>query len=104
MDEHIEVGRKYPSIRLSTTYSFGIDDYEFIVAFETDEPSDFLDLVQELRETESSLYTLQDTPLFTCTNMRLEDALDSLGGPAIAVPPAAAGAATSCPGRAPART
>lgn len=84
MDEHITVGRKYPSIRLNTTYSFGIDDYEFIVAFETDEPSDFLDLVQELRETEASRYTLQDTPLFTCANMRLDEALDSLGGPAIA--------------------
>lgn len=84
MDEHIEVGRKYPSIRLNTTYSFGLDDYEFIVAFETDEPSDFLDLVQELRETESSRYTLQDTPLFTCINMRLEESLDALGGPPIA--------------------
>jgi chlorite dismutase/nitrite reductase/ring-hydroxylating ferredoxin subunit len=84
MDEHIDVGRKYPSIRLNTTYSFGLDDYEFIVAFETDEPSDFLDLVQELRETESSRYTLQDTPLFTCINMRLEEALDALGGPPIA--------------------
>ncbi len=84
MDEHIDVGRKYPSVRLNTTYSFGLDDYEFIVAFETDEPSDFLDLVQQLRETESSRYTLQDTPLFTCINMRLEEALDSLGGPAIA--------------------
>jgi chlorite dismutase len=86
MDEHIEVGRKYPSVRLNTTYSFGIDDYEFIVAFETDEPSDFLDLVQELRETESSRYTLQDTPLFTCINMRLEEALDALGGVPIAQP------------------
>jgi len=86
MDEHIVVGRKYPSIRLNTTYSFGIDDYEFIVAFETDEPSDFLDLVQELRETESSKYTLQDTPLFTCINMRLEEAIDALGGPDIAEP------------------
>lgn len=84
MDEHIEVGRKYPSIRLNTTYSFGIDDYEFIVAFETDEPSDFLDLVQDLRETESSRYTLQDTPLFTCINMRLEETLDALGGVPIA--------------------
>ncbi len=84
MDEHIDVGRKYPSVRLNTTYSFGLDDYEFIVAFETDEPSDFLDLVQELRETESSRYTLQDTPLFTCINMRLEEALDALGGPPIA--------------------
>lgn len=84
MDEHIEVGRKYPSVRLNTTYSFGLDDYEFIVAFETDEPSDFLDLVQELRESSVSLYTLQDTPLFTCINMRLDETLDALGGPAIA--------------------
>lgn len=84
MDEHIDVGRKYPSVRLNTTYSFGLDDYEFILAFETDEPSDFLDLVQELRETEASRYTLQDTPLFTCFNMRLDETLDALGGPAIA--------------------
>jgi chlorite dismutase/nitrite reductase/ring-hydroxylating ferredoxin subunit len=84
MDEHITLGRKYPSIKLNTTYSFGIDDYEFIVAFETDEPSDFLDLVQELRETTISIYTLQDTPLFSCINMRLDEALDALGGPAIA--------------------
>jgi len=86
MDEHITVGRKYPSIKLNTTYSFGIDDYEFVLAFETDEPADFLDLVQELRETESSRFTLQDTPLFTCINMRLEETLDALGGPAIAKP------------------
>ena len=86
MDEHIVVGRKYPSVKLNTTYSFGLDDYEFVVAFETDEPSDFLDLVQELRETEASRYTLQDTPLFTCINMRLVEALDALGGPEIAEP------------------
>lgn len=86
MDEHIQVGRKYPSIRLNTTYSFGLDDYEFIVAFETDEPSDFLDLVQELRESSVSMYTLQDTPLFTCINLRLEEALDALGGPPVAEP------------------
>jgi nitrite reductase/ring-hydroxylating ferredoxin subunit len=86
MDEHIEVGRKYPSVKLNTTYSFGRDDQEFVVAFETDEPADFLDLVQELRETEASLFTLRDTPLFTCINMTLAEALDALGGPKIAQP------------------
>lgn len=86
MDEHIAVGREYPSVKLNTTYSFGIDDYEFILAFETDEPADFLDLVQKLRETESSRYTVQDTPLFTCINMRLMEALDALGGPPVAEP------------------
>jgi chlorite dismutase len=84
MDEHIVVGREYPAVKLNTTYAFGLDDYEFIVAFETDEPSDFLDLVQKLRETEASRYTLQDTPLFTCINMRLIEALDALGGPPVA--------------------
>jgi len=66
MDEHIEVGTKYQSVRLNTTYSFGLDDQEFVVAFETEYPADFLDLVQELRETEGSRFTLRDTPIFTC--------------------------------------
>jgi chlorite dismutase/nitrite reductase/ring-hydroxylating ferredoxin subunit len=86
MDEHIRVGRKYPAVKLNTTYSFGLDDQEFVVAFETDEPSDFLDLVQELRETEASLYTLRDIPLYSCIRMGLDEALDALGGPKIAQP------------------
>lgn len=90
MDEHIAVGRKYPAVKLNTTYCFGLDDYEFILGFETDEPADFLDLVQELRETESSRYTLTDTPLFTCINMRLVEALDALGGIPVALPVEAA--------------
>jgi NAD(P)H-dependent nitrite reductase small subunit len=89
MDEHIRIGRKYPAVKLNTTYSFGLDDQEFVVAFETDEPSDFLDLVQELRETESSMYTLRDTPLYSCIRMTLAEALDALGGPKIAKPRAA---------------
>ncbi len=79
MDEHIYVGNKYPSVKLNTSYSFGIDDYEFLVAFETDYPGDFLDLVMELRETEGSRFTELDTPIFTCVAMSLEDAVNSLG-------------------------
>lgn len=80
MDEHVRVGRKYPSIRLNTTYSYGLDNQEFIVAFEGDLPSDFLDLVMELRESKASSYTLRDTPTFTCVQMSLWDMLDTLGG------------------------
>ena len=81
MDEHIGTGRKYPTVKLNTTYSYGLDDQEFVVAFETDEPSDFLDLVMELRETEASAYTLRDTPIFSCIAMGLREALDTLGAP-----------------------
>ncbi len=81
MDVHIRVGRKYPTVKLNTTYSFGLDDQEFVVAFETDEPGDFLDLVMELREAESSLYTLRDTPTFTCVATTVRGMLDALGAP-----------------------
>ena len=66
MDEHIRIGTKYPSVKLNTTYSFRLDDQEFVVAFETESPQDFLDLVMELRESQGSKYTLRDTPTFTC--------------------------------------
>jgi chlorite dismutase len=79
MNEHIRVGLKYPSVLLNTTYSFGLDDQEFVVAFETDSISDFLDLVQELRETEASRYTLRDTPMFTCVAQPLNEILENIG-------------------------
>lgn len=79
MDEHIYVGNKYPSVKLNTSYSFGLDDQEFVVAFESDFPSDFVDLVMDLRETEGSRYVKEDTPIFTCIAMSLEDAVNSLG-------------------------
>ena len=79
MNEHIAVGTKYPSVKLNTTYSFGLDDQEFVVAFESDKPEDFVDLVMELRETDSSRYTLRDTPIFTCILKDVKATLDTLG-------------------------
>ncbi len=79
MSSHIEVGHRYPSVKLNTTYSFGLDDHEFVVAFETDSPADFLDLVMELRESKVSRYTLRDTPIFTCIKGELRAILDQLG-------------------------
>src|SRR5690348_5852680 len=79
MNEHIRVGLTFPSVSLNTTYSFGLDDQEFVVAFETDIVSDFLDLVQQLRETEASRYTLRDTPMFTCVAQPLENILEAIG-------------------------
>lgn len=79
MDEHIQIGSKYPTVKINTTYSFGIDDQEFVVAFETGDPKDFLNLVQELRETEASRYTLRDVPMFTCISQpHIMDALNTL--------------------------
>ena len=86
MQEHIRIGREFPSVDLNTSYSFGLDDQEFVVAFETDNPGDSLDLVQKLRGTESSRYTKRDTPTFTCVSCSVERALGALDGEAIGIP------------------
>ncbi|HUO11038.1 MAG TPA: chlorite dismutase family protein [Phycisphaerae bacterium] len=78
MDEHIEIGNKYQSVRLNTTYSFGLDDQEFVVAFETEDPGDFLDLVQELRESEGSRYTERDTPIFTAVQTPIRELIKNM--------------------------
>lgn len=79
MNQHFLIGHKYPEIKISTAYSFGLDDQEFVLGFETDEPGAFLDLVMELRESRARPYTLRDTPIFTCINKDLEDCLADLG-------------------------
>jgi chlorite dismutase len=80
MQGHISVGREYPQVDNHTTYSFGLDDQEFVVAFDTDDAAAFLDLVQRLRATEASAYTLRDTPSFTCIAASVERALNALDG------------------------
>lgn len=79
MDEHISVGVKFPSVKLNTTYSFGLDDQDFVVAFEGDYPEDFLDLVMALRETDGSKYTVRDTPIITGVKGSLEEVVATLG-------------------------
>ena len=80
MRDHIAVARRFTGIETNTAYSFGLDDQEFVVAFDADDPSQFLDLVQELRSTESSAYTASETPIFTCIRSSVERALDALDG------------------------
>ena len=79
MNEHFTIGHRYPEVKISTAYSFGLDDQEFVLGFETDQASTFLDLVMELRESQARPYTLRDTPIFTCVSKPLRACLDDLG-------------------------
>ncbi len=80
MDEHIRIGAEFASIQNHTTYSFGIDDQEFMTAFECEEPADFMHLMLTLRESEASAYTERDTPIFVGQLMEIRAALDALDG------------------------
>ena len=79
MDEHIDVSQKYPDIILNTTYSFGIDDQDFMLAFETEELRDFQNLIMDLRETKVSAYVKVDTPMIVCVKSGIQQLITSLG-------------------------
>ena len=63
MNEHMKVGRRYPMVRQALAYSFGLDDQDFVVSYETDDLGAFGDLVRDLRGTESRRETVSDTPI-----------------------------------------
>ena len=79
-------GQEHGTIDINTAYSYGLDDQEFVVSFDADDPGEFLDLVQELRGTESSAYTESETPIFTCITASPERALDALDGESVRAP------------------
>ena len=79
MAEHIAVGKKYPEVKLNTTYSFGIHDEDFMLAFETDDLHKFQDLIMDLRETRVSAHVQVDTPMIVSVKKDLIPLIRSLG-------------------------
>ncbi len=79
MNEHMRVGRDYPQVRQLLAYSFGLDDQDFVVAYETDDLPAFGDLVRELRGTESRRSTVRDTPILTAIHRPIGEILAMLG-------------------------
>ena len=82
MNEHMRVGHEYAQVRQLLAYSFGIDDQDFVVAYETDDLVAFSNLVRDLRGTESRRSTVRDTPILTCVHRPLPEILTLLGAPA----------------------
>lgn len=79
MNEHIRIGHDFPQVRQLLAYSTGLDDQEFIVAYDTDDLVAFQDLVIALRETEARRFTRSDQPILTAVHRPLADALRLLG-------------------------
>jgi chlorite dismutase len=75
MGAHIKVGKQYEDITQLLLYSFGLQDQEFVVVYETADPRRFSALVNDMRMVEARIYTLRDSPLHTGLYQANEDAL-----------------------------
>ncbi len=78
MNDHFRIGKNYPMVKINTSYAFGMDDTEFVLSFEMDDPSDFVSLVMDLREVPASQYTATEIPIFTTIKMPITEALDAM--------------------------
>jgi chlorite dismutase len=78
MNDHFRVGKDYPMVKINTSYAFGLDDTEFVLSFEMDDPSDFTSLVMDLREVPAAQYTMTEIPIFTTIKMPITEALDAM--------------------------
>lgn len=80
MAEHGRLGEPFrTAVLTNTVYSFGIADHEFVVAFESDDPTALVRMVEGLRQAAVRRYTLRDTPIFLGHRKPLGEVLADLG-------------------------
>jgi chlorite dismutase len=80
MLEHGEMGREFPEILTNTVNSFGVQDQEFIVALEDDDPNQLIKMVQKLRGAEVRKWTALDTPIYLGQQKAIREVLADIRG------------------------
>jgi peroxiredoxin len=76
--DHGALGREFPEVLANTTSAFGLGDWEWILAFETDELAALVDCIRRLRDSESRLFAKVEVPFVTGIRKPVADALDDL--------------------------
>ncbi|MBA3552922.1 MAG: chlorite dismutase family protein, partial [Actinobacteria bacterium] len=76
--EHGEMGREFPDVLANTTSAFGLGDWEWILAFETDRLDRLVDCIRRLRDAEARRYTKEEVPFITGIRKEFVDAVRTL--------------------------
>ncbi|HEY9294624.1 MAG TPA: hydrogen peroxide-dependent heme synthase [Microlunatus sp.] len=71
--EHGMMARPFADVRANTVASFALGDYEWMLAFESDELHQIVDLMRELRKAEARRHTREETPFYTGRRRELAD-------------------------------
>jgi peroxiredoxin len=79
LSEHGEIGREFPDVLANTTSAFGLNDWEWILAFEADELHRLVDCIRRLRQARARRYTKEEVPFVTGIRRDLSDAVRGIG-------------------------
>lgn len=70
--EHGMAGRPFKGILSNTVSSFALGDFEWLLALESDDLAEIVDMMRELRNTEARRHVREETPFFTGRKLNLE--------------------------------
>jgi hydrogen peroxide-dependent heme synthase len=73
--DHGVMGREFPDVKANTTSAFGLGDWEWILAFESDRLDRIVECIRRLREAEARRYTKEEVPFITGIRKDLVDIL-----------------------------
>src|SRR5918996_1215907 len=59
---HGDIGREFPDVLPNTTSTFGLGDWEWILAFEADELHRIVDCIRKLRDSATRRYVKEEVP------------------------------------------
>ena len=76
--EHGRMARDYPDVRANTVASFGLGDYEWLLAFESDELHRIVDLMRHLRGSAARRHVREELPFYTGRRRTVADLLATL--------------------------
>jgi len=78
LSEHGQMARDYPDVRANTIASFGLGDYEWILAFEADDLTRIVDLMRHLRGSKTRRHVREEVPFYTGPRVEVAALVDSL--------------------------
>lgn len=65
LKNHGMKGRDFPQVLPNTIATFGLNDYEWVLALEAPELVDLVDMMRHFRNTEARLHVREETPFYT---------------------------------------
>ena len=78
LKEHGMQARPYPDVRANTVSSFGLGDYEWILAFEADDLHRIVDLMRDLRASRARRHVREEIPFYTGSRVSVGELLARL--------------------------
>jgi len=78
LTEHGMQARPFPDVRANTVASFGLGDYEWLLAFEADELHRIVDLMRALRASGARRHVREEVPFYTGTRKPVAELLATL--------------------------